>query len=264
MSFLTAAFKPLLEAVLPDGHLDALAWAHHWHGAPAAVRSYTGLVARRDGLLSIETPDTRRPVFIRPGVADRTVFDQVFHDREYDLDLHLDSGAPQTIVDAGANIGLASALLASRYPGARILAIEPESANYALLRRNAAPYANVRPVQAGLWSHAAHLAIENPEEEPWGFRVVETDGPSGLAAIGVEDAMRLLDTDRIDVLKLDIEGAECAVLGACDAWIGRVQTVIVELHPWAQPCGEEAVARLVERHDFRRTQRGENVVLRRP
>jgi FkbM family methyltransferase len=259
MSRLTAALRPFLVAALPPAHVEGLTWLHHYRGAPAALRSYAGLLARRDGLLAVSAPELRHRVHLRPGTTDPIVFDQVFHEREYDLDL----GTPQTIVDAGANVGFAAALFASRYPETRILAVEPEGTNVALLRRNTAPYANVMTVQAGLWSRPARLAIENPDGEPWGFRVVETDAASGIPALDVPEAMRRLGTDHLDVLKLDIEGSECAVLGSADAWIDRVGTIIVELHPWAQPCGEDLVRHLVERHGFRRSQRGENVVLRR-
>ncbi|MEZ6091310.1 MAG: hypothetical protein R3C05_25500 [Pirellulaceae bacterium] len=50
---------------------------------------------------------------------------------EYDADL---LSEPEVIIDAGANVGLAG-VFAMRFPSARILAIEPEDANFELPRR---------------------------------------------------------------------------------------------------------------------------------
>ena len=72
---------------------------------------------------------------------------QVFLDNEYDFRA---VERPQVIVDAGANIGLASILFANRYPQAKILAIEPEHDNFNLLADNVRSYDNIVPLQAAL------------------------------------------------------------------------------------------------------------------
>src|SRR5262245_30159398 len=40
------------------------------------------------------------------------------------------------IIDIGANIGIATRLFAAQYPGCRIMAVEPDRDNYALLQKN--------------------------------------------------------------------------------------------------------------------------------
>jgi tRNA1(Val) A37 N6-methylase TrmN6 len=45
-----------------------------------------------------------------------------------------------TIVDAGANIGMASIFFAQKYPDAKIIAVEAEASNFAMLARNVQPY----------------------------------------------------------------------------------------------------------------------------
>ncbi len=52
-----------------------------------------------------------------------------------------------------------------------------------------------------------------------------------VEAITVSAAMALKGWHRLDILKMDIEGAEADVLDqTADAWIGRVGRIIVELH----------------------------------
>ena len=51
---------------------------------------------------------------------------------------------PKTIVDAGANIGMASIFYSHRYPAAKIIALEAEGSNFAALCKNVEPYQNIK------------------------------------------------------------------------------------------------------------------------
>jgi methylase of polypeptide subunit release factors len=73
----------------------------------------------------------------RNGTKDLSVLKQVFVERQYDFPL---PKAPISIADAGTNSGLLAVYFANRYPGASVIAIEPEDSNFKLLKRNASPY----------------------------------------------------------------------------------------------------------------------------
>jgi FkbM family methyltransferase len=95
------------------------------------------------------------------------------------------------------------------------VAIEAERANFELLCRNVRHLRNVRPIWAALWSHHTALAITNPEAETWAFRVVEVTGSgAGVPTLTVDDLISMSPSGHIDVLKLDIEGAEYEVFSA--------------------------------------------------
>ncbi len=51
--------------------------------------------------------------------------------------------SPETIVDAGANIGVTSIYFANRYPGAKIFAVEAEASNFAMLVKNTQAYPSI-------------------------------------------------------------------------------------------------------------------------
>ena len=58
------------------------------------------------------------------------------------------------------------------------------------------------------------------------------DGPLRVEAISIEDLLaRYAPEGMIDVLKMDIEGAEAAVFSGPIAWLDRVACIIAELHP---------------------------------
>ncbi len=103
---------------------------------------------------------------MRLNTSDFPTFDQVFIQQEYDFDI---SRAPKVIVDAGANIGLASIYFANKYPDAKIIAIEPEQSNFKLLEMNVSPYPNVIPVQAALWNKNEDINLIDPGLGKWGF-----------------------------------------------------------------------------------------------
>ncbi len=119
------------------------------------------------------------PVHVRVPSTDLRVYEQVILRQEYDLPARRE---PSFIVDAGANIGLASVFFANRYPGARILSLEPEKSNYEMLVRNAAPYPNIKAVRGALWSETTELSVIDPGFGSWGFQVGTQNGATSRAS----------------------------------------------------------------------------------
>jgi hypothetical protein len=62
----------------------------------------------------------KHPVFLRYPSTDLNTYKQIFKDLSYDCELMFE---PDVIVDAGANIGLASVYFANKYPNAKIILI---------------------------------------------------------------------------------------------------------------------------------------------
>jgi Methyltransferase FkbM domain len=76
--------------------------------------------------------------------------------------------------------------------------------------------------------------------------------------VTVPEIMREHGLDRIDLLKVDIEGSEMEVFSHADAWIGSVDAISVELHDRFKPGCSSAFFKAVE--DFPvRLERGEDV-----
>jgi FkbM family methyltransferase len=140
-------------------------------------------------------------------------------------------------VDAGAHIGIASVWFANRFPNARIIAVEPENENFELLTLNVAPYPNIEPVHAALWDTDTPLDVVDPGLGTWGFmtkRVNETSSfglhRHRVAGLTIDSLMRDYKLEHIDVLKVDIEGAEREVFRKPGAWLEQTDFIIAELH----------------------------------
>lgn len=187
-------------------------------------------VLPQPGVRTLVPPGASHPVTLRLRTSDIPTYREVFLQGAYRLDLRV---PPRVIVDAGANIGLTSVDFAIRHPGARIVAIEPEASNVELLAANTAPYGDVTVVRGALWNENTEIGIVDPGLGKWGFQTRNGSalpGTQRVQALTVDELMRRHGIDYIDVLKIDIEGAEKEVFADPSAWIDRVGIIIVELH----------------------------------
>jgi len=135
------------------------------------------------------------------------------------------------IVDAGANIGDETTRFRFFHPDATIVALEPEPENFRLLQRNTLGNPKTITLNQGLWSRECRLAI-HPGTSNESFKVSEVHDPDAahdVVATSVGDLMRQFDVAEIDILKLDVEGAERQIFAAKDAdWIAKVKVFVFE------------------------------------
>ena len=201
----------------------------------ASIASYrlTGQPKR----VLVQMPGVRFPLTIRMRTSDHMVFRDIFQRHEY---LFNPPQTPSTIVDAGANVGFASIYFANRWPGARIIALEPDPENFDALEKNARPYPNIVPVQAAVWKESAKLDLFDAGKGSWGLQTrVSADGR--VDGLTLPEVMRRYGMQHVDVLKMDIEGAEKEVFEGYDEWIDRVGSLIVEIHDHLRPGAQASV-----------------------
>ncbi|MCG5510344.1 FkbM family methyltransferase [Ectothiorhodospira lacustris] len=248
--------KSLAKKIIKHERWCFLSWCRSRFGLFSSIFAYIHFLL---GGKAVRVTDhvTGVGVFLRPCTADQKVYDEIFKAQEYRLDV----GEPVVIVDAGAHIGLSSVYFAQRYPRAMIIAVEPESSNFELLKKNVSVYANIKPVHAGLWSRTTCLAIQDEGVDTWSFRVVEADSEHGIMATSVPDLMSDFNIDRIDVLKIDIEGAELEVLGDSGSWIDSVDTIIIELHDRFRPGCRAALDDALSDFEYSESFSGESIVI---
>jgi FkbM family methyltransferase len=159
------------------------------------------------------------------------------------------------VVDAGANIGLFALRVGLACPGLRLIALEPAPDTCALLRHNLAAAGlddvEVRQVALGERAGSAILTVfrhlpanstTRPDQKPaqWtaSMRSLEPEQADAMletesvevAVVRLSDVLPA-DIAAIDLLKIDVEGAELDVLrGLADADWPLVAHVVVEVH----------------------------------
>jgi len=170
----------------------------------------------------------------------------------------------RVIFDVGANIGDETLRFRHFHPEATIVAIEPDSGNFAFLSRNAGSDPRIHLLKNGLWSHECRLRVV-PGESAEAFTVEEVaDGaPADVEAVSIPSLMRRFSLDEIDILKMDIEGAEYEIFSAPDveSWIGRVKVLVLECPDSDRPGATQTLFETISSIDFNCYISGENLVL---
>jgi len=174
---------------------------------------------------------------IRKNSSDSAVFNQVFVKEEYQPLIEiLKNVNVTTIIDAGANAGYTSLFLNKYFPSASILAIEPSVKNRAILDENIRINNlenSIKIVPYGLWSHNVNLeaAGDFRDNKDWSYKVdaVEDGDIQGRTLLSI---MQENDIADIDILKVDIEGAEKELFAGPEiaTILGRTKSVAIETH----------------------------------
>lgn len=241
-----------------------------YHEAAGLSGLMAGIAAKLTGqsrVMHMQPQGVSHSVELRVPSTDLDTYAQVFLADEYRF--YVDR-PPATIVDAGANVGLASVYFAHKYPEAKIYAIEPERANFAMLQRNVAPYPNVTTINAAMWGQDKEITLVDSGLGSSGFITQETGatdeqlgtGMHQIVGMTVPSLMAEYDLDHIDVFKIDIEGAERELFEGTPAWLDKVDALIVELHERLKTGCNRNFYNATNGFD-REWSRGENVYLAR-
>lgn len=140
-------------------------------------------------------------------------------------------GRMETVVDLGANVGLTTQFFAQFFPEARYVCVEPNPANTKVLRRNVAWLGTrAEVIEAAVTDYSGQTAFDDAQPSYDGH--IAPAGQTGrmVRCCTLEEIVTSCGLDRIDLLKIDIEGAEREVLRSSAACLRKVGTIIIELH----------------------------------
>lgn len=201
-------------------------------GVKGVVLFYLSKLTGWKFIISVKVAGLAHPVRLRIGTTDISTYMQVLVERQYEFDIPI---IPRFAIDAGANIGLASIYLSNRYPSLQIVAIEPEESNYLLLCMNIAPYPNIKAIRGALWFQEASMNLVDSGFGNHGFQVSSektsiSNHTESVPGITVDWVLRESRENIVDLLKIDIEGAEKRVMENSENWISKVRVIMIELH----------------------------------
>ena len=202
------------------------------------------------------------PFAFRPGTSDEPVINSIFKFQEYLSPIQ--NFQPKLILDCGGNIGAAAVYFANVYTNAQIYSVEPEKNNFELLKYNSQFYKNIQPVNSALWDKETFIKVEDRGYGEWGFMTFETteDDPAAMKTTTISKLLKDSGLNEIDLLKVDIEGAEKEVFGApdVDEWLSKVKILAIELHDrMKRGCSYEFFKAISKYHWFFAF-RGENLI----
>jgi FkbM family methyltransferase len=212
-SFLTRAKRVIHRATQPP-----LPPGAHERVRLARMPRYVETVTELPGFL-FRIPDG--PSFL-------SSWEEIFDREIYDFNA---GAGPVRILDCGANVGVSCLFFSRRFPEAKITAFEPDPKIFAYLQGNLASGGcrNVELLAQAVWSENTTLRFQSEGADAGR---VDAGGGKGLIEI---PAVRLRDflTGPVDLLKLDIEGAETVVLKDIAPNLHWVRHLFVEYHSFA-------------------------------
>lgn len=172
----------------------------------------------------------------------------------------------RSVLDLGANIGMASAFFRMKFPSAKIMAIEPDGANFQICTNNLR-HLDISCLQNAVWTEECFVSCENPASRKDSLQFEPIKLPNSSAAANLISTVTIPNLIEqhfngwIDLLKIDIEGAERELFfRATTDWLDFVGNVIVEFHD------EESLLKgmkLLSNRGFSVTQNGEDVLATR-
>lgn len=180
---------------------------------------------------------------------------------EYDISF---PKAPKIIIDAGANIGLASLYFHSSCPEARIYALEPDERNFGVLQKQVIDIPSIQIFRLALWNKRENLVLDSEGADAWGIQVRQTKAGEANSVLGIDLLSFMIEQniEIIDLLKIDVEGSEVELfMQNFESWLKRTKILVIELHENLRPGCERIFHNAIQSINHRIEYSGENIVV---
>lgn len=154
-------------------------------------------------------------------------FKEIFVEEFYRFET---SSEQPVIYDCGANVGTSCAYFKYRYKDSRVIAFEPNPNIVEYLKRNIRNNSmdNIQVIEKAVWIN--NDGIELGTEEADGSSIYLDQNKTQVASVRLKDLLE--QEKKVDMLKIDIEGAEVEVLKDCRNSLDNVQNIFVEFHSY--------------------------------
>jgi len=197
-------------------------------------------------------------IYLRNNSSDMDIFNQIFIDKDYNINLSIE---PKVIVDCGANIGLTSLFFAVNFPSASIFSFEPEAENYEILKINTRQFPKVTPVNKAIWSKDGVISILKSSSFD-SHKVTESVINSDTVdSISIASILTKYNLSEIDLLKMDIEGAEKEIFEAeIQDWLPKIKILVIELHDRFKPGCSMSLFNALKGYNYNMSIKGELLI----
>ncbi len=212
--------------------------------------------------ISLRESDGSRFSFTFRGRTDQGVLSHLYKDGVRIVDSK--SQPIRTILDCGANIGVETLRFRLHHPQAEIIAVEADPDNFALLAANCRDFARITALHGAVWSKDTQLYVHrSPDGNPESSAVGEAVSERTVPAYAIESLQALRGWPEIDILKLDIEGAEFELFSRNTNWIEKVNCLIFEVPDSDKPGTLQLIFEKLKGQQWNGMAIGENLVLLR-
>ena len=170
----------------------------------------------------------------RKYTADELIIKEILTKQSYPFERFvLKNGS--IIIDVGAHIGCFTLILAKMVKDVKVFSFEPQSDNYRILKRNVRlnKLGNVCVFKKGLSKDGKgrKLYLSPSNTGAHSISVIASNKYSIIDCIALEDVLFNNGITKVDLLKLDCEGAEYEILYSTSReYLDRIDRIIIEYH----------------------------------
>jgi len=153
------------------------------------------------------------------------MFKEIFFEHIYKF--NADKNKP-FIIDCGANIGLSVIYFKQLYPEATVIAFEPDDQIFDILSKNISSFKfnDVQLINKGLWNKEGKLSFKREGADAGQINFKNEASDYSIEVTKLSFYLK----QKVDFLKIDIEGAEVTVLEECKAELSNVKYIFIEYH----------------------------------
>jgi FkbM family methyltransferase len=174
---------------------------------------------------------------------------EIIHEQEYYfLKSEIENIQQPNILDVGAHIGLFSICMLNVAPKAHIISVEASPDTFRMLtsnveRANSEEGANWKAIYRAAWSDTSIIKFDDTGMSM--SQQVNKDGKIEVSGVSLVDLIEMSGADKIDLMKVDIEGAEEEFLCATPEALKSIDRLVIELHN--ECCDVEKVKNLLNK-----------------
>ena len=172
-------------------------------------------------------------------------FKEIFVDEIYKFET---KNEEPVIYDCGANIGLSCLYFKNIFPNSRIKAFEADPHIVQILSSNLKNLKNVEVIDKAVWidSEGVEISLE-------GADAASVYGSENKVKVDSVSLNKLIENEkRIDMLKIDIEGAETDVIKDCRESLYKAENIFIEYHSFLRQLQDlDVILNTLKENNFR-------------
>jgi FkbM family methyltransferase len=145
------------------------------------------------------------------------------------------------LLDVGANIGYVSACFLNSVPGSFVVAVEPQDTVVNLLQKNLATFGRHTVVPVAVSDRDGIGSLKECEDNPGAGRLVadDTDLAKRVELWTGDHLFAVANIDRLDLVKIDVEGHEDAVFATCAGQFKKLRPRAIVFECTSGSCAPE-------------------------
>jgi len=199
--------------------------------------------------------------YLRTSTTDKSIFINTFLIKQHPAI----NNNTNILVDIGANIGAVSFLYKMQNPNINIIAVEPDKSNCVMYKKNMHYFNNVELIETAVHNtEGIQMYLENPTSGSSGFRYAENINKAkynSTISTSINQIIKNYGLNKIDVVKIDIEGGEKILFQKNLDWLKITDKLIIELHDhYVDGCSTNLIKALSQ-YELKLKWMGENLII---